>query len=416
MIYVLIFLMIVFLILGFIMTKRTINPLSIFNAIWLVVILLYQLRLSVLQGKLNEKTIITFIICILLFSVSFIIGNLLLSKNKNTKVKENKIIKYNLIKKMYIFWIVVEIIETIYSKGLPIIWKITGSAKTYMNYGIPTVHGLMNAIGLCIVILSFYLYMYEKNNYNKKNKKLLLIIVSILGFSLCLITRQVIVTAIIEIGVIYICFQKRIPWKKIILLSLVGIIVFGIIGNFRTGYQEFLDVAVMKNEQIPKPLIGFYWVYMYLTMTVANVNNAVLLGINGYGITPIASVYIPTVISNLLFSNSSIKVPNYLVTQAFNVSGFFIEFYIAYGNLGVGIISFVYGILGAYIFSKIKRDESEKNILYYAIYLQIIVLSFFYNHLLYLPSGFQLVIIFIIFKLFAKQDKKEMNNYETKLL
>ena len=408
--------MIVFLILGFIMTKRTINPLSIFNAIWLVVILLYQLRLSVLQGKLNEKTIITFIICILLFSVSFIIGNLLLSKNKNTKVKENKIIKYNLIKKMYIFWIVVEIIETIYSKGLPIIWKITGSAKTYMNYGIPTVHGLMNAIGLCIVILSFYLYMYEKNNYNKKNKKLLLIIVSILGFSLCLITRQVIVTAIIEIGVIYICFQKRIPWKKIILLSLVGIIVFGIIGNFRTGYQEFLDVAVMKNEQIPKPLIGFYWVYMYLTMTVANVNNAVLLGINGYGITPIASVYIPTVISNLLFSNSSIKVPNYLVTQAFNVSGFFIEFYIAYGNLGVGIISFVYGILGAYIFSKIKRDESEKNILYYAIYLQIIVLSFFYNHLLYLPSGFQLVIIFIIFKLFAKQDKKEMNNYETKLL
>lgn len=416
MIYVLIFLMIVFLILGFIMTKRTINPLSIFNAIWLVVILLYQLRLSVLQGKLDEKTIITFIICILLFSVSFIIGNLLLSKNKNTKVKENKIIRYNIIKKMYIFWIVVEIIETIYSKGLPIIWKITGSAKTYMNYGIPTVHGLMNAIGLCIVILSFYLYMYEKNNYNKKNKKLLLIIVSILGFSLCLITRQVIVTAIIEIGVIYICFQKRIPWKKIILLSLVGIIVFGIIGNFRTGYQEFLDVAVMKNEQIPKPLIGFYWVYMYLTMTVANVNNAVLLGINGYGITPIASVYIPTVISNLLFSNSSIKVPNYLVTQAFNVSGFFIEFYIAYGNLGVGIISFVYGILGAYIFSKIKRDESEKNILYYAIYLQIIVLSFFYNHLLYLPSGFQLVIIFIIFKLFAKQDKKEMNNYETKLL
>ena len=161
----------------------------------------------------------------------------------------------------------------------------------------------------------------------------------------------------------------------------------------------------MKNNNIPKSLIGVYWVYMYLTMTVANVNNAVLLGINDYGITPIASVYIPTVISNLLFSNSNIKVPNYLVTRAFNVSGFFIDFYIGYGNLGVAIISAIYGLLGAYTLKKVTKKQNEKNILYYAIYLQIVLLSFFYNHLLYLPSGFQFVIVYIIFKIFDKKSK-----------
>lgn len=407
MIYILFFLIILFIFLGVFITKRIINPLSAFNLVWLVVIGLYQFRLSVLQGELTEEAIVTFIVCILSFSITFILSYIFKVKSES-KIEKDRIIDYGTIKNIFIFWIIIEIIETVYSGGLPILWKIIGSNKTYMNYGIPTVHGLMNAIGLVIIILSFYLYMYKKDKYNVKDKRLIFILLIVSVFSLCLITRQVIITALIEIIIIYLYFQKKIPWKKILIIVLVGIIAFGIIGNFRTGYEEFLDVAVMKDEDIPKSLIGFYWVYMYLTMTVSNVNNAVLLGINGYGITPIASVYIPTVISNLLFSNSDVQIPSYLVTQAFNVSGFFIEFYVGYGNLGVCIISSIYGLLGSWILKKVTKNRNEKNILYYAIYLQIVLLSFFYNHLLYLPSGFQLIIVYIIFKLFAvnSEDRK----------
>lgn len=402
--YTLIFLMILFIFLGIILTKKVINPLSAFNLIWLVVIAMYQLRLSELQDILNDESVITFIICILSFSITFILGYVIKIKQKEKK-ESDKIIEYDTIKKIFIFWLIIEFIETVWSGGLPILWKIIGSSKTYMNYGIPTLHGLMNSIGLVIIMLSFYLYMYKKQKDNVKDRRLLVILLVVTLFSLCLITRQVIITAIIEMMVIYLYFKVKIPWKKIIIIVCVGVIAFGVIGNFRTGYDEFLDVSLMKNNNIPKSLIGVYWVYMYLTMTVANVNNAVLLGINDYGITPIASVYIPTVISNLLFSNSNIKVPNYLVTRAFNVSGFFIDFYIGYGNLGVAIISAIYGLLGAYTLKKVTKKQNEKNILYYAIYLQIVLLSFFYNHLLYLPSGFQFVIVYIIFKIFDKKSK-----------
>ncbi len=402
--YTLIFLMILFIFLGIILTKKVINPLSAFNLIWLVVIAMYQLRLSELQDILNDESVITFIICILSFSITFILGYVIKIKQKERK-ESDKIIEYDTIKKIFIFWLIIEFIETVWSGGLPILWKIIGSSKTYMNYGIPTLHGLMNSIGLVIIMLSFYLYMYKKQKDNVKDRRLLVILLVVSLFSLCLITRQVIITAIIEMMVIYLYFKVKIPWKKIIIIVCVGVIAFGVIGNFRTGYDEFLDVSLMKNNNIPKSLIGVYWVYMYLTMTVANVNNAVLLGINDYGITPIASVYIPTVISNLLFSNSNIKVPNYLVTRAFNVSGFFIDFYIGYGNLGVAIISAIYGLLGAYTLKKVTKKQNEKNILYYAIYLQIVLLSFFYNHLLYLPSGFQFVIVYIIFKIFDKKSK-----------
>ena len=402
--YTLIFLMILFIFLGIILTKKVINPLSAFNLIWLVVIAMYQLRLSELQDILNDESVITFIICILSFSITFILGYVIKIKQKERK-ESDKIIEYDTIKKIFIFWLIIEFIETVWSGGLPILWKIIGSSKTYMNYGIPTLHGLMNSIGLVIIMLSFYLYMYKKQKDNVKDRRLLVILLVVSLFSLCLITRQVIITAIIEMMVIYLYFKVKIPWKKIIIIVCVGVIAFGVIGNFRTGYDEFLDVSLMKNNNIPKSLIGVYWVYMYLTMTVANVNNAVLLGINDYGITPIASVYIPTVISNLLFSNSNIKVPNYLVTRAFNVSGFFIDFYIGYGNLGVAIISAIYGLLGAYTLKKVTKKQNEKNILYYAIYLQIVLLSFFYKHLLYLPSGFQFVIVYIIFKIFDKKSK-----------
>lgn len=390
-------LIILFIILGIVVTKRLINPLTIFNLVWGIVLGIYQLQLSYLQSPITAETIIVFICCILSFSLFFIIPFVTKTSKIQKKEKMDTVITYSKIKKLFIFWIIIELIETVYSGGLPIIWKLANSPKTYMDYGIPTVHGFMNSIGLVLIMLSYYLYLYKKNNENVIDKHLKKILYVILFFNFCLITRQVIISGIIQMIIIYLYFVKNIPWKKLLLIGGVGIIIFGLMGNFRTGYDGFMNVAVMKQENINPLFIGIYWVYMYLTMTVANVNNAVMLGISGYGMYPISTTYIPTVISNILFVDSSVTIPKYLVTNAFNVSGFFIDFYLGFGILGVAIISIIYGFLGSYIFKKVIKTRNEKNILYYAIYLQIILLSFFYNHLLYLPSGFQFIIVFILF-------------------
>lgn len=397
MLFLLFGILVLFIFLGFLITKRIFNPLTVFNVVWLIVIGLYQFRLSYLQNVLSNETIKLFIVCIISYSLAFLLNYCFKFRNKENKKEKDVIIGYKTIKKLFIFWIVIEVIETIYSGGLPILWKLFNSPKTYMDYGIPTVHGLMNSIGLVLMMLSYYLYLYKKNNENVKDKRLKKILCIILLFNLCLITRQVIISGIIQMIVINLYFVKKIPWKKLLLIGGIGIIVFGLMGNFRTGYDDFMYVAVMKQENINPLFIGIYWVYMYLTMTVANVNNTVVLGISGYGMYPISSTYIPTVISNILFADSSLAIPKYLVTNAFNVSGFFIDFYLGFGVLGVAVISAIYGFLGGYIFKKVIKNKNEKNILYYAIYLQIILLSFFYNHLLYLPSGFQFIIVFILF-------------------
>lgn len=398
MFYIYIFISLIFIFLSIKVTKKILNPIFIFVGTWLAIIVLYQFELSNWQYNLIDDSYITFIINIMAFTISYLLVYIFKRKkiiqNNENKDDKNVIVDFNFIKKMFIFWIIIEIIETIYSGGIPIIWKLVGSSKTYASYGIPTVHGLMNSISLVIMLLSYYLYLKE----NRKNKKLLLIIGTIILFDLMIITRQVIVSALIELFVIYIFFNKKIPVYKLLIIVSFLVIGFGLIGNIRTGSDNFIYVSSFKNENINKFLIGFYWVYMYFTMSIANINNAIYLGINQYGLYPIMKNYLPTVFSNIIFENSNIIIPNYLVTKAFNVSGYFINFYLAFGNLGVLIISSIYGVLGGIITNKNRNESSEKNLLYMSVYIQIIILSFFENHLFYLPSGFQFFLIFLIFK------------------
>lgn len=404
MLYLYICICALFCFVGFKLFRKLWNPLTLFNGLWLFIVLLYQLKLSNWQEAITFSSYISLIINVMGFSLIFI-GFYFLKRKEKQQEKKKKIqlsINYNTIKIMYIIWLIAEIIETIVSGGLPIIWHFTGDPRTYAEYGIPTLHGLMNSLSLVIMIASFYLYLKEK-----KNKKLLFIIASILVFDLCIITRQVIISVVIELFVIYLSFHKKFPIKQLAVLTIVAIFLFGVVGNIRTGFDNFVYVSSFKNSNINPLFAGFYWVYMYLTMTIANVNNAVTLGINHFGAYPIFQSYIPTVISDILFANYSVEIPRYLMTNAFNVSGYFIKFYLGFGNLGILFIAGVFGALGAFVMRLMEKDANEEHLLYLAIYTQILLLSFFENHLLYLPSGFQFVIVWLLFFIIKRRKRND---------
>ncbi|MBQ3309625.1 oligosaccharide repeat unit polymerase [Candidatus Saccharibacteria bacterium] len=411
---------------GYRITKKILNPVTIYNFVWLVIVLLYQLRISGLQQELSDDTMWLLLLKSVVFTVAFSFFYLVRMRKKDREKEDKhkaktlsfKEVDYKkILIPLFVVWCVVEIVETIYSGGLPIVWKLVGDSRTYFDYGISTVHGLMNAIGLVIISLSTLLFL--KANDRKKKMGYAGIIVLLLGFYLSLITRQVIISAIIQMFVIYLLVRK--PYKKkgfylkLTSIAVIGVIIFGVIGNFRTGYDNFLDVAVINSEvQLPQPLAGFYWVYMYLTMSLANINNAVVLGINHFGgLYPAARTFLPTVLSRAIFPPETairVPVPNYLVSQAFNVSGYFIDFYVGMGTLGVVLIAAIYGLLGGIIYSALRRRMSERNIMLYAVFVQIILLSFFFNHLFYLPSGFQLIIILAIYYIMSRNEVRHEKN------
>ncbi len=398
--YLLYLIFISFIIIGVFKYRQVFNPLTIFNGIWFVTIFLYNFRLSYLQNELQKETILIFIVMICSFNISYVFFSLIYTTiyKKKINLKSNKfnlcVTRKNIIR-MFRFWFVIELVEIVYSGGFPLLWKFTGNPKTYFDFGINTVHGLANAFALIITLVS-YTYFLKVNRNDKHIRNILIVVLlSYVAF----LSRQVIISAAIELVIISYLYLKekgiKIRIGKYVTLIAIGIIAFGVLGNLRTGYDGFYNVAVMK-KQLPSLFTGIHWCYMYLTMTVANIDHMAVMELGNTANGVVASTFIPSIIRDIFFETSPINLNLYLVTPAFNVGGFFREFYIDLGMIGVSLISFVYGGIGGWIYNKYLTIKNNQNAMYYAIYTQIIILSFFYNQLLYLPSGFQFIIVFLL--------------------
>ncbi|WP_244609708.1 O-antigen polymerase [Bifidobacterium moukalabense] len=385
------------------MSHSWINPLSCFVCIWTLITLLYQLRLSQSQPVLSWKTYLLLCAVLFIFSVSYFIGCFFASRlrialmkksSDSTVYRSDEKIFYIL----YGSWAVLSLFELFYCGGCPLIWKLTGDERNYFQYGIPSLHGFLNSLGL--VLLGYLVYKLV----NKFEKIKLLLLFVLIIYYIFIITRQVLVSAAIESSVIILLMKKDKFKKKIPLVIgisssviLLGIILFGLLGNFRTGYSNFVSVSRL-NVSLPSFLSGFEWVYMYLTMTLANIDKMIMLNPSPLGIGPIASLILPSVVLRHIPNIAVVSDPNlYLANSQFTVSGYFAEAFFSFGILGVIVITILYGLLGGLCERWYDLSQSMCSLLCYAVTLQIIILSFFANMLFYLPNCFQYILILFFF-------------------
>ena len=395
--------------------KTVVNPLVAYASVWLLVILLYQLRLTPLQDVLAEETYVVFLVALLSYAAGCVLFERVTTRlachHRNSRQTSSDIRSHpiadevcskELLIKLLIAWGVIEVIEIAYSGGIPLFWYLFSTGKTYFDFGISTVHGLMNALGLVIILLSGYRALRSKQD----RLQCVGLVTGMLLYYCLLVTRQVIITAAIELIVVALILKPKTTVKVLLPILLLGIIGFGIIGNIRSGYREFLDVALIDSN-VPPLLIGFYWVYMYLTMTVANINNLVLSALPAGGMGEILQ-FLPSIMRSIIPIEAT-DPSMYLVTMAFNVSGYFVDFYLAWKLPGVVSIAAIYGAIGGITFGLVRHSKSERNILLYAVAIQIVVLSFFYNHLLYLPVGFQFILIVVIWIINSKYCSSNKN-------
>lgn len=378
-------------VLGWLSRGKLFNPLSAFSAIWILVVALSNLMLSGWQRPINDSTYMVLIAMQISFAILYIFGNGLRLKEITKPVLRLSVSPEQL-NSLFKIWLAIEIIEILYSGGLPILWHLLGTGKTYFDFGIPSVHGLMNSLGLVILLIASLLILDGKD----ENHHFRRICIFIFLFYLCLVTRQVIVSAGIELIIVIYLRKPQLIIHKLVPVALLSIILFGVVGNLRTGYEAFMYVSLIRSD-IPELFVGFYWVYMYLSMTITNINNLVAMNLDPVGMNALSG-FIPTVFAPLFGIDTGFFTADYLVTSAFNVSGFFVYFYQGFSILGVIVISAAYGLIGGISYRKFSEDPCERNILLLAIAMQIVLLSFFDNMLLYLPSSFQFVVVLLLYR------------------
>lgn len=386
---ILLFMIVVFfLVYSYKKYKNFYNPIFLFNAIWGLIFLLYDLKLSFLLESISKMTILVFLSMFLTFNLVAILVNYMFDYITEKKLKTSintsgtllsrNILNEKMIYFLFILWLCIILFEIIYFRGTPLTWILLKTGKTYFDFGIKGVHGFANAIGLTVTLLAFSYY-----EFNKKDKKMVGIIAIILFSYILLVSRQVIVSACIEMAVIFVfnrVMQKnKIKKRYIIAGAFIAIIGFGIIGNLRTGGQEFYRVSSIK-YQVPLIFSGFYWLYMYLVMTVGNINHIVTSNL-----------------INLGQSAQSMNPNQFLVSPNFTVSGFISQKLITNGTWGVVWICSEYSIVAALSYNYLIKFKSMLGLLLYAVVAHIILLSFFIDMISYKPVSFQIALLIAIY-------------------
>ncbi len=369
-----------------------INPCFVYLCAWGLVSGLFSLRISYLLDGFSEDFLIVLLVILLTYVCSFYVSKYILffrDSDVPSKLILTSLRKTN--KYLLLIWCILSSIDIIASDGITIIWVLQGSGKTYFDFGVNGLHGLSNAIYSVCAMNAYLLSVEQKRKIDKVILGMLLI------WPILIVSRQILITTLLQIFFIY-TTRNSISIKKItktIVCALLVVYLFGLVGDIRTGADKFVRLAQPRYDIFYELPSGFLWGGMYLATPIANMQNTY------ENVEPIDEIQmsisklIPSPIRKMFFDQEK-DVDDGLITQAFNVSSYMSDFYIDYGLPYLLGFTALLGGLSAYIYIYSIGKKNYLGILSYCVLQQMLFLSIFYNHFLYLPICFQYVIIYFV--------------------
>jgi len=291
---------------------------------------------------------------------------------------------------LFACWAACSAFEVVMFQGTPLYWKLTGSSKTYFDFGFSTLHGCLNSLILALALCSFYLYRTTHRN------KFLLIPATCAFWTVLVISRQVLIVEIIELAIVFFATARWtfMFWARVSGAALATLLVFGVVGDLRSGAENFRKLAMTDDFPTWLPS-GFLWVYMYIATPLNNLLHTLAHGVVSPEPTlkETAWLLFPTVIRNRLFADTVPPIGGLLVSDVFTVCSVYAQPYLDLGLNGIVIFSvFISGFCHFF-----WQKRSVCSFLIYAILAQCLALTVFFNHFFYLPVIAQLFWVFIIF-------------------
>lgn len=359
---------------------------------------------SLVLTTLSSYLFIYIILSCFAFILSYIIiKELYVINNFKSHFYINESINKSLIK-LFIIWLLLTLVEIAYFRSLPILSIFGIGEGAYTEWGIPSLHGLLNSI--ILVVSNYCLYLYIKT----KEKKYIQFFLLILLWPLILITRQLFMSMAVQGIFVYLFFNKLKTKNilKFIALALSIILLFGIVGDLRSGSSDMFIAIAQPSSNYPTFLpSGFLWVYIYITSPLNNVNfNIQDYPLFNFNPSPLLSSFLPSFIRDKITfwgQTNNLK----LVDDLLNVSSMFPNYLSAFGYLGSILFYFLMGLIFNVIYFKTKRfNVNIKWVFILVVILHNILFSLFVDFFSSLVFIFQIALHYIIgTKIYLKNDK-----------
>lgn len=347
--------------------KFIINPIFIFIFIWIIMLVFWSLNIAYFFKEYYTLAFFLCLISIIFFSIGYFLIYLI---NNSFIIKEEKFLCILNKKKVNIFVFILlllsigVVILNFILYGLPPFFKFFGYYTIdYLHYG-----KFKNLLFANLIFLFVISYFY-KNIFISLFLKIFSLFILILYVSRGNIIFMVLFYMFLVLT------DKRIKIYKIFIILLflfIGVILlFQIIGEFRTGNEIFYNVMEIKDKYRIKNA-GIIWIIAYMSMPFENLlefihhNIPMFLGEN------ILSRSLPAFLS---FNQNALSIYKNLLPNPYNTVPTYLGWiFFDFNWLGIIIFNFLIGLVSGYIFF------IKKNKLFLSLLLTCIFLIFFNDY------------------------------------
>lgn len=269
-----------------------------------------------------------------------------------------------------LYWLPVYSLTIIYSGGWPLIWGITGAGKTYLDFGVPTLSGLLYMVRAFIFACGITLYLVGGR------KRELILPAFFLFTAIGEVSRGGLVVLLLH-GIGAYLLMRRLGFR-LLLIVLVTIttltLMFGFLGELR-GITATPDTLASEQQAFQTLPVGFFFAYTYLVSPLSNLYFSASalqpLGYPYYTLQPL----LPTLVRDFVFQPQ--QYPIELFSESLNATSFYGPLVADFGFLGACLLTIVIQSVVSYVHVRARRG-SLINFLIYPVLFMCTALTVFY--------------------------------------
>lgn len=319
---------------------------------------------------------------------------------------------YSLARLVFIAWFFLYTINIIYSGGVVLIWRLVGDARSYTDFGMPSLAGFTMTLRNLAFVICFYLYLETR-----KSKYLVMPAVLLL-FAVMELSRSNLLQLILyAFSVAIMRSNERISLKlimRIFILLVIFVVIFQLFFLMRGTEGNAQLSNIFGEDAISGVPEWLFWLYAYTLTPINNVNYAVTSGGEPtYFPFSLLTTIIPSVF-RIGFSSSEYPLP--LVEGSFTATSAYAPMYADFGIFGAFFLMAVIQYFASVTYVLGKKG-SFLSLILFPMFFSSIVLSVFYNYLFssVALSYFGLAIIVSYqLKLHRKNSAKLLSNHQIK--
>lgn len=285
------------------------------------------------------------------------------------------------LKHIVIVWLIVYVANIVGSGGVPLFWVLTGDARTYVDFGLPTLGGLANILRAFGLVGAYLVWKFSDFPPQIKKKYLKLGIFLLLSAFLLETGRgNGVVLLAHPLGLYFLTrrFQLKSAvvgsiWTAVFILAIGGIQILRY--SYSGGIEQLMRFA--ENSQIDgggflSALMAPFLVYVAVPAVNLDLNIQVSDPIHFSPYYSLAGL-VPTVVRDLIFTPQDYGV---LINDANNTATFLIPFVRDFGIFGALFIATIIFFITSFVYVKAMGGRIFYILTYPAIFMSLI-LSFF---------------------------------------